>query len=66
MTDLISSVLTCCIFLPLCASAETNKERINASEIYLVKYQSNTERTKITVDATMQEQSSYTSTEMET
>lgn len=39
------------LLLPLCASAETIKEQINAPETCQAEYFSNTGRTKITVDA---------------
>lgn len=51
MKRLLSLVLVCCILLPLCASAETIKEQINAPETCQAEYFSNTGRTKITVDA---------------
>ena len=49
MKRLLSLVLVCCILLPLCASAETIKEQINAPETCQAEYFSNTGRTKITV-----------------
>ena len=51
MKKIISLVLMCCILLPLCASAETIREQINAPETCQAEYFSNTGRTKITVDA---------------
>ena len=49
MKKLIALLLA--LMLPLCASAETIREQVNAPETYEATYYSNTKRTKITVDA---------------
>lgn len=51
MKRLLSLVLMCCILLPLCASAEPIRDQIGAPDTYQNTFQSNSGRTRITVDA---------------
>lgn len=51
MKRLFSWILIGCLLLPLCASAESIKDQINAPDTYQAEYQSNSGRTRITVDA---------------
>lgn len=51
MKKLMASLFA--LLLPLCAGAETLSHQINAPETYQAKYQSNTGRTSITVDASV-------------
>lgn len=53
MKRLFSWMLIGCLLLPLCASAESIKDQINAPDTYQAEYQSNSGRTRITVDATV-------------
>ena len=51
MKRLLSLVLMCCILLPLCASAETIAQQVNAPDRYQATYYSNTGKTEILINA---------------
>lgn len=51
MKRLLSLVLMCCFFLPLCAGAETIKDQVASPDTIQTTFSSNTGKTVITIDA---------------